>query len=106
MKESVSKSRTSRESVINHALKILRTMSPLKVIESKTMDIIELANDHGVRASCSPSGGAAGAVYIAGILTRNQLTLAEVAEASGISLETTRKYMTLPAKEPKIKRNP
>jgi len=66
--------------------------------------LIELADKHGLLTSCSPIGGAAGVVYIAGILTENPVTLALIAEAAGISSETIRKHKTLLAKGLKIKK--
>jgi len=76
MGESRSEQKTSRESMIAHASEVLRILGSPDVVESKTLKLIELADKHGVLASCNPIGGAARAVYIAGILTENLRTLA------------------------------
>lgn len=104
MKAPKSKPKTPRESVIGHASEILKIMRSPKVVESKTMKLIDLADRHGALASCSPIGCATGVVYIAGILTENPVTLAVVSEAAGISLETVRKCKTRLARELKIKK--
>ena len=62
-----------------------------------------LADKHGVLASCSPVGGAAGIVYMSGILVGNPMTLTRVAKAAGISQETVGKYKTLLARELKTR---
>lgn len=104
MGESGSEQKTSRESMIAHTSEVLRILGSPDVVESKTLKLIELADKHGVLASCSPIGGAAGVVYIAGILTENLRTLAAVAEATGISSATARKWKMLRAREPKVKK--
>ncbi len=93
------KPKTSRKSVADQASKVLRKLESPVVVKSKTMELILIADRHGALASCSPVGGAAGIIYMSGILTGNPMTLTRVAKAAGISQETVRKYKTLLARE-------
>ena len=94
MKESKTKLGTSREDVIHHAKVILKSLKSPSEAVFITMYLIEQADKHGILASCSSIGAAAGLVYTAGILTRNPVTLDGVAKKAGISSETVRKYKT------------
>ena len=78
----------SYEDVILHAKEILKALSSPSEVVSKTMYLIKQASKHGILASCSSKGAAAGIVYTAGILKGTPITLDGIAEQAGISSET------------------
>ena len=69
--------------MIDHALEILRILGAPNDVESETLKLIELVDKHEALASCNQVGGAAGVAYIAGILTKNPVTLAAVRKQQG-----------------------
>jgi transcription initiation factor TFIIIB Brf1 subunit/transcription initiation factor TFIIB len=91
------------EAVATHALEILDRLESSEDVVTRTRDLIHLAHEDGVLASCSTVGGAAGIIYIAGILEENPFTLSVIGKAAKLQATTVRKYKTILATELKRK---
>ncbi|MGD9382290.1 MAG: hypothetical protein PVI03_07585 [Candidatus Thorarchaeota archaeon] len=87
----------------NHALDILHRLGSSSSVVAKAQDLIRLAHEDGVLASCSTEGGAAGIIYIAGILEKEPVTLSAIGEAAGLHARTVRKYKSVLATKLKSK---
>ena len=92
MKSSNYSSRTPRDEVTAHALRILRKLACSKIVQDEAMFLIERADVTGLLASGSPKGLAAGMVYIACILRENRITLDAIGGVCGLSGSSVGKY--------------
>jgi len=60
-------------------------------MQEKVLEVLQQAKDHrGLTTGKDPRGLAAGAIYIASILTDNRVTQREIANAAGVTEVTVR----------------
>ncbi len=91
------------EAVRTQALVVLYKLGSTASVVDRTRDLIHLAHEDGVLTSCSIIGGAAGIIYIAGILEKAPVTLSVIAETAGLHPRSVQRYKTLLATHLKSK---
>jgi transcription initiation factor TFIIIB Brf1 subunit/transcription initiation factor TFIIB len=95
---------TAKEKVEPLTLDILDSLESSGDVRLMTSRLLKIADKYSSLESKNPLGEAAGIVYIAGILADQPVTLVVIAEKSGISPETVRKYKTHLASSLKTKK--
>ena len=96
MNKSKTISKTTLEDVLKQAEMIFEKMEASDIIITKSLDLIHSANERNLMESCTPDGGAAGAIYIACILKKQNVTQKFLSEVSGVSPSAIRiHYMLL-----------
>jgi len=103
MRSSQTNSSEFLEAVTSQALEILERLGSSDGVVARTRDLIHLAHEEGVLASCSIDGCAAGIIYIAGILEKTPVTLSVIGKAAKLHATTVRKYKTILATQLKKK---
>jgi transcription initiation factor TFIIIB Brf1 subunit/transcription initiation factor TFIIB len=105
MKDSISVSETTFEEVLVQAELIFEKMDASDIIRTRTLALLQSASKKGLLESCTPDGGAAGAIYIACILEKLNVTQNFLSESSGISTSSIRKHYMLFARRLNLYRN-
>jgi transcription initiation factor TFIIB len=76
---------------MNYVPKLITELDLPGVMQEKVLDVLQNAKDHGgLVTGRDPRGLAAGALYIASILTDNRVTQREIASAAGVTEVTVR----------------
>jgi transcription initiation factor TFIIB len=76
---------------MNYVPKLLTALELPSEMQEKTLEILQKAKDHnGLTVGRDPKGLAAGAIYIASILTDNRVTQREISQAAGVTEVTVR----------------
>jgi len=76
---------------LNYVPKLITTLELPGVMQTKVFEVLQMAKDHeGLITGRDPRGLAAGAIYIASILTENRVTQREIAAAAGVTEVTVR----------------
>ena len=76
---------------MNYVPKLITTLKLPGIMQSKVFEVLEMAKNHeGLITGRDPRGLAAGAIYIASILTDNRVTQREISIASGVTEVTVR----------------
>ena len=105
MNNSNSISNTSREDVVEQAERFFEILDSSGIVKSKTLHLIQRADEKGLLEQCTPVGGAAGAIYIACILNKLHVTQNILSEAAGISSSVIRKHYMLLARGLELKKD-
>jgi len=98
MNKSKIMSKTTLEDVLELAEIIFEKMDASDIIRTKSLALLHSANKKNLLESCTPDGGAAGAIYIACILKKLHVTQNFLSEASGIPASAIRKHYMLLAR--------
>ena len=76
---------------LNYVPKLITKLELPGVMQTKVFEVLQMAKDHeGLITGRDPRGLAAGAIYIASILTENRVTQREIAAAAGVTEVTVR----------------
>lgn len=76
---------------MNYVPKLITKLELPGVMQTKVFEVLQKAKDHeGLITGRDPRGLAAGAIYIASILTDNRVTQREIASAAGVTEVTVR----------------
>ncbi|TFG30136.1 transcription initiation factor IIB, partial [Candidatus Thorarchaeota archaeon] len=76
---------------MNYVPKLISKLELPGEMQEKVLEVLQQAKDHaGLTSGRDPRGLAAGAIYIASILTDNRVTQREIAYASGVTEVTVR----------------
>ncbi len=76
---------------MNYVPKLISKLDVPADMQEKVLEVLQKAKDHtGLTTGRDPRGLAAGAIYIASILTDNRVTQREIAHASGVTEVTVR----------------
>ena len=105
MNNSNSIPKTSHEDIVEQAERIFERLDASDIIRSKTLHLIQRANEKGLLGQCTPVGGAAGAIYIACILKKLHITQNVLSKAAGISSFEIRKHYILLARGLELKKD-